>query len=42
VVADEPIAEPYPRGEEFRLSPAYAQACRRVSQALHGSAQAQP
>ena len=37
VVADEPIAQPYPRSEEFRLSPEYAQACRRVSQALHGA-----
>jgi len=38
VVADEKIDAPYPRDEEFRLSPAYAAACRRVSQALHGAA----
>ena len=38
VVADEPIAAAYPRDEEFRLSPDYAAACRRISQALHGSA----
>jgi NitT/TauT family transport system ATP-binding protein len=38
VVADEAIAAPYPRDEEFRLSPEYAAACRRVSQALHGAA----
>jgi NitT/TauT family transport system ATP-binding protein len=38
VVADEAIDAPYPRDEEFRLSPAYAAACRRVSQALHGAA----
>ena len=38
VVAVEAIAAPYPRDEEFRLSPDYAAACRRVSQALHGTA----
>jgi NitT/TauT family transport system ATP-binding protein len=37
VVADEKIDAPYPRDEEFRLSSAYAAACRRVSQALHGA-----
>jgi NitT/TauT family transport system ATP-binding protein len=36
VVADEAIAEAYPRREEYRLSPGYADACRRVSASLHG------
>jgi NitT/TauT family transport system ATP-binding protein len=38
VVADETIAQAYPRSEEFRLSPQYADACRRVSLSLHGTA----
>ncbi len=41
VVADVTIdagdGAPYPRDEEFRLSPAYAAACRRVSAALHAT-----
>ena len=37
VVADEAVAAPYPRNEEYRLSPEYAAACRRVSHALHGA-----
>jgi len=40
VVAEETIdpavGAPYPRNEEFRLSPEYAAACRRVSRALQG------
>ena len=37
VVADEAVVAPYPRNEEYRLSPEYAAACRRVSHALHGA-----
>ncbi|HEY4374244.1 MAG TPA: ABC transporter ATP-binding protein [Burkholderiales bacterium] len=37
VVADEAIAAPWPRNEEFRLSPEYAAACRRVSAALQAT-----
>jgi NitT/TauT family transport system ATP-binding protein len=39
VVADEAITEAYPRSEEYRLSPGYADACRRVSRSLHGAAE---
>ena len=31
------IDEPLPRGEDFRLSPRYAQACKRASDALHAT-----
>lgn len=34
VVADVPIAAPYPRTEEFRLSPLYGEYCRQISSAL--------
>jgi NitT/TauT family transport system ATP-binding protein len=34
IVADLPIEAPYPRGEGFRLSPAYADHCGAVSAAL--------
>jgi NitT/TauT family transport system ATP-binding protein len=34
IAADVPIAAAYPRGEDFRLSPAYADACRLVSARL--------
>jgi NitT/TauT family transport system ATP-binding protein len=37
VVRDIPIPQPYPRGEEFRTSPAYNQHCREVSAALHAA-----
>lgn len=35
IVADLPIGEPYPRGEEFRTSARYGELCRHASQALH-------
>lgn len=35
VVADLPVAEPYPRDEEFRTSARYGELCRGASQALH-------
>jgi NitT/TauT family transport system ATP-binding protein len=34
VSADIPIAAPYPRNEDFRLSPVYSEYCRRASEAL--------
>jgi NitT/TauT family transport system ATP-binding protein len=34
VIADLPIDVPYPRGEEFRISPIYAEQCRTVSAEL--------
>ena len=37
VVADIAVDAAYPRDEEFRLSPRYAEHCRAVSRALHGS-----
>lgn len=36
VVADEALDAPYPRNQEYRLSPEYAAACRRISRALQG------
>ena len=35
IVADLPIPAPYPRDEEFRISPDYNALCRRVSAELH-------
>ncbi|MGF1476252.1 MAG: ABC transporter ATP-binding protein [Geminicoccaceae bacterium] len=35
VVSDIPIDTPYPRGDDFRASPAYNEACRQVSNELH-------
>ena len=40
VVADVRIAEPYPRGPGFRHSPAYAEACRSLGQALEAASDA--
>lgn len=34
ISADIPIAAPYPRDEDFRLSPLYAEYCRRASEEL--------
>jgi NitT/TauT family transport system ATP-binding protein len=34
VSADIPITVPYPRNEDFRLSPVYSEYCRRASEAL--------
>ena len=31
------VAAPYPRGENFRTSPTYADDCRRVSETLHAA-----
>lgn len=44
IVAEVAVPEPYPRTQAFRLTPAFAEACRQLSQALelaHG-APAQP
>jgi NitT/TauT family transport system ATP-binding protein len=37
IIADMPIGAPYPRGENFRMSPAYNEFCRQVSDALHNA-----
>ena len=37
VFAEIAIDAPYPRGEEFRTSPEYADYCRRASEALAGA-----
>jgi NitT/TauT family transport system ATP-binding protein len=41
VVADVAIATPYPRTEEFRLSPLYGEYCREISSALAQAANGQ-
>ncbi len=35
IIADLPVDAPYPRGEDFRMSSAYNEFCRQVSDALH-------
>jgi NitT/TauT family transport system ATP-binding protein len=37
IIADMPIDAPYPRGEDFRMSTAYNDFCRQVSDALHSA-----
>lgn len=37
VLADIPVAEPYPRGNDFRTSTRYAETCRRVTAALEAA-----
>jgi NitT/TauT family transport system ATP-binding protein len=37
IIADMPIDAPYPRGEDFRMSSAYNEFCRQVSDALHSA-----
>jgi NitT/TauT family transport system ATP-binding protein len=37
IIADMPIDAPYPRGDDFRMSSAYNDFCRQISDALHGA-----
>jgi len=37
VVAEQAIDQPYPRSPDFRHTPAFAQACRRLCEALAGA-----
>ncbi len=37
IIADMPIDAPHPRGEDFRMSTAYNDFCRQVSDALHNA-----
>ncbi len=37
IIADMPIDAPYPRGEDFRMSSAYNDFCRQISDALHSA-----
>jgi len=37
IIADIPIDAPHPRGDDFRMSSAYNEFCRQVSDALHNA-----